>query len=132
MKQTSFRQGEQSDARDVIERYIAKSNPWIIMCSTPNAQEGLFERIEKEPESTCLYKRIFLDYTYGLGRIYSEADIDAAKASPSFEGEYNLKYLGLIGNLFHIKAAMEKGKRSNCHKLITDIRRSLPGFGTCL
>ena len=77
MKQTSFRQGEQSDARDVIERYIAKSNPWIIMCSTPNAQEGLFERIEKEPESTCLYKRIFLDYTYGLGRIYSEADIDA-------------------------------------------------------
>ena len=105
------------------------------MCSTPNAQEGLFERIEKEPESTCLYKRIFLDYTYGLGRIYSEADIDAAKASPSFEREYNLKYLGLIGNLFHIKdieAAMEKGKRSNCHKLITDIRRSLPGFGTCL
>jgi hypothetical protein len=34
---------------------------------------------------------------------YTEMEIDAAKASPSFEREYNLKYLGLIGNVFHIK-----------------------------
>jgi hypothetical protein len=90
-----FRIGEQQNARDVSERYIAKSDPWIIMVSTPNAPEGLFERIEKEPESTCLYKRLFLDYTFGLDRIYSEAEIAAAKQSPSFEREYNLKYLGL-------------------------------------
>jgi hypothetical protein len=35
-----------------------------------------------------------------------------AKASPSFEREYNLKYLGLIGNVFHtkdIEAAIQKG-----------------------
>ena len=96
-----FPPGQQQDARDVSERYIAKSNPWIVMVSTPNAPEGLFERIEQEPESTCLYKRLFLDYTYGLDRIYNEAEIDAAKASPSFEREYNLKYLGLIGNVFH-------------------------------
>ncbi|MGH9985163.1 MAG: hypothetical protein ACRD8W_14560, partial [Nitrososphaeraceae archaeon] len=90
---------------------IAKSDPWIVMVSTPNAPEGLFERIEKEPESICLYKRLFLDYTFGLGRIYTEAEIAAAKQSPSFEREYNLKYLGLIGNVFHIKdieAAIEK------------------------
>lgn len=83
------------------------------MVSTPNAPEGLFERIEKEPESTCLYKRLFLDYTYGLGRIYTEAEIAAAKQSPSFEREYNLKYLGLIGNVFHtkdIEAAIERGR----------------------
>jgi hypothetical protein len=98
-----FPPGQQSDARDVSERYIAKTNPWIVMVSTPNAPEGLFERIEKEPEQTCLYKRLFLDYTYGLSRIYSCAEIDAAKASPSFEREYNLKYLGLIGNVFHTK-----------------------------
>ena len=84
-----FPPGQQQDARDVSERYIAKSNPWIVMVSTPNAPEGLFERIEKEPEETCLYKRLFLDYTYGLNRIYSVAEIDAAKASPSFEREYN-------------------------------------------
>lgn len=109
-----FPPGQQQDARDVSERYIAKSNPWMVMISTPNAPEGLFERIEKEPESTCLYKRLFLDYTFGLGRIYSEAEIAAAKQSPSFEREYNLKYLGLIGNVFHtkdIEAAMERGKQ---------------------
>jgi hypothetical protein len=37
----------QQDARDVSDRYIAKSNPYIAMVSTPNAPEGLFERIEK-------------------------------------------------------------------------------------
>jgi hypothetical protein len=58
-----FPPGQQQDARDVSERYIAKSNPWIVKVSTPNAPEGLFERIDKEPESTCLYKGLFLDYS---------------------------------------------------------------------
>ena len=51
------------------------------MVSTPNAPEGLFERIEKEHESTCLYRRLFLNYTVGLGRIYSEVEI-AARNNP--------------------------------------------------
>jgi hypothetical protein len=36
------------------------------------------------------------------------------KASPNFEREYNLKYLGKIGNVFHtkdIEAAIEKGRK---------------------
>ena len=45
-----FPPGQQQDARDVSERYIAKSNPWIVMVSTPNAPEGLFEKMEREPE----------------------------------------------------------------------------------
>jgi hypothetical protein len=108
-----FRPSDQQDARDVSERYIAKSRPWIVMVSTPNAPEGLFERIEKEPESTCLYRRLFLDYTYGLDKIYTEQEIAEARRSPSFEREYNLKYLGLIGNVFHtkdIEAAIERGR----------------------
>jgi hypothetical protein len=86
------------------------------MVSTPNAPEGLFESIEKEPEYTCLYKRIFLDYTYGIGKIYTAEEIEKAKQSPSFEREYNLKYLGKIGNVFHtkdIEAAIEKGRKYN-------------------
>jgi hypothetical protein len=94
-----FPPGQQQDARDVSDRYIAKSNPYIVMVTTPNAPDGLFERIEKESKDTCLYKRIFLDYTYGIGKIYT-AD---AKQSPSFEREYNLKYLGRTGNVFHTK-----------------------------
>ena len=107
---------QQADTGDVSERYIAKSNPYIVMVSTPNAPDGLFERIEKEAEDTCLYKRIFLDYTYGIGMIYTLEEIEKAKASPSFEREYNLKYLGKIGNVFHtkdIEAAIEKGRKYN-------------------
>src|SRR5918911_4353357 len=68
-----FRKGEQEDVRHVSERYIAKSDPYIVMVSTPNAPEGLFERIEKESEDTCLYKCIFLYYTdgIGIGKIYT-------------------------------------------------------------
>jgi hypothetical protein len=109
-------QQQQQDARDVSERYIAKSNPYVVMVSTPNAPDGLFERIEKESEDTCLYKRIFLDYTYGIGKIYTAEEIEKAKQSPSFECEYNLKYLGKIGNVFHtkdIEAAIEKGREYN-------------------
>jgi hypothetical protein len=86
------------------------------MVSTPNAPEGLFERIEKESEDTCLYKRLFLDYTYGIGKIYTAEEIEKAKQSPSFEREYNLKYLGKVGNVFHtkdIEAAIEKGRKYN-------------------
>ena len=96
-----FPTGQQQDARDVSERYIAKSNPWIVMVSTPNAPDGLFEGIEREPEDICLYRRLFLDYTYGLDQIYTIEEIERAKASPSFEREYNLKYLGKVGNVFH-------------------------------
>ena len=42
-----------------------------------------------------------MDYTYGLGKIYSQKEIAIAKTSPSFEREYNLKYLGKVGNVFH-------------------------------
>ena len=45
------------------------------MVSTPNAPDGLFESIEKEPEETCIYRKLFLDYTYGLDPIYSEQEI---------------------------------------------------------
>ena len=111
-----FPPGQQQDARDVSERYIAKSNPYIVMVSTPNAPDGLFDRIEKEAEETCIYKRLFLDYTYGIGKIYTQEEIEKAKVSPSFEREYNLKYLGKIGNVFHtkdIEAAIEKGRKYN-------------------
>lgn len=106
-----YNMNENSEVRDVIERYLAKSSPFVILVSTPNMPVGLFESIEKEPEETCIYRRLKLPYTVGLGTIYTEQEIELAKASPSFSREYDLHYGGQAGNLFHetdISAAIEK------------------------
>ena len=91
---------EVDEVRDVAERYIGKSDPYIAMISTPHQPGGLFDRIDRESEATCIYKRLRLPYTVGLNRIYSEEEIEKAKHSPSFEREYMLKFLGGIGNVF--------------------------------
>jgi hypothetical protein len=95
-----WRKSEVEDVRHVSERYIAKSDPYIVMVSTPNAPGGLFYNIENEPEDTCLYKGLKLDYHYGLGKIYIQEETDKAKLSPGFGREYELQYLGKIGNVF--------------------------------
>ena len=125
---------QQEDVRHVSERYIAKSNPYIVMVSTPNAPNGLFEKIEKEPFETCLYKKIFLDYTYGLGKIYTQEEIDKARASPSFEREYCLKYQGLIGNVFSWSSIENALKvKYNPSQIIPEAPKSLgvdPSYGS--
>ena len=63
---------EQEDVRHVTERYIAKSFPFIVMVSTSNAPGGLFERIGKDSERECLYKRLKMDYNYELDKIYAK------------------------------------------------------------
>jgi hypothetical protein len=79
-----------------IDAFRSLTNPKFILI-----EEGdFFRKNEQEPFDTCIYKKVFLDYTYGLDKIYSRAEIEKAKASPSFEREYCLKYQGLIGNVF--------------------------------
>jgi hypothetical protein len=128
------RKNEQEDVRHVAERYIAKSDPFIVMMSTPNAPGGLFERIEKEPFETCIYKKMFLDYTYGIGKIYTKEEIDKARASPSFEREYCLKYSGLLGNTFSIQSIENTFKIPyNPNNIVQEAPKSIgvdPGFGS--
>lgn len=93
-----FPKSEQDEARAISERYIAKSNPVIVMVSTPYMPGGLFERIEMEQDS--LYSKIFLHYKVGLDKIFSKPEIAVAKRSPSFPREYELEYGYGIGNLF--------------------------------
>ena len=90
---------QQEEARHVSERYIVKTNPHIIMVSTPNLPGGLFERMEKEKNS--IYEKVMLPYTIGLrDGMFTEAEINEGRKSPSFEREYNLKYGIGIGNIF--------------------------------
>lgn len=77
---------EQEDVRHVTERYIARSFPFIVMVSTSNAPGGLLERIGKDSERECLYKRQKMDYNYELEKIYAKQKIQ--KASSIFEREY--------------------------------------------
>ena len=93
-----FPPGQQQEARMVSERYIAKTDPHIIMVSTPNIPGGLFENMEKEKKSIYTMKK--LNYEKGLDRIYKSVDIAKAKESPSFEREYNLKYGYGVGDIF--------------------------------
>jgi hypothetical protein len=96
-----FPPGQQQEAIDVSHRYIGKSDPYLVLVSTPNEPGDLMDRIKQEPENSCIYHRLYLDYTYGIGRIYSPDEIARAKASISFDREYDLKFTGGIGDVFH-------------------------------
>ncbi len=93
-----FDKSIQEELEPAIMAYEEKSKGKTVMVSTPNAPGGLFERIEKDPNSK--YKKLFLGYQYGLDRIYDRAFIEKKKLEPDFAREYDLMYLGRIGNLF--------------------------------
>lgn len=41
---------EETDLRDTIERYVGKSSPYIVLCSTPGAPGSMLERLLNEPD----------------------------------------------------------------------------------
>jgi len=67
------------------------------MCSTPNRPDGLFESIEKDPNSK--YHKIFLLVDVGLDKIFDRVEIAKKRLEPEFPREYEGKYLGKIGNV---------------------------------
>lgn len=103
-----FEKSDQLEVIDSVERYIGKSDPYIVMVSTPNDPEGLFSKLEHEEEEKCVYKRFHIDYRIGLPNdidktnVYTHAEMQKAKSSWSFDREYDLKYLGHVGNIFNM------------------------------
>jgi len=77
-----------------------------------------------------------MDWTVGLHRIYTEEEIENAKHSPSFGREYELQYLGRVGNVFNtreIELAIEKGKNYDPGKNNDMCQKSIgidPAFGS--
>lgn len=136
-----FRKTDQYDVRDTSERYIGKSDIRIVMVSTPNQPGGLMERIQNEEPS--IYNKLFLDYRIGIGTMFTQEQIDANKESPSFRREYDLQYLGEIGNIFHIDdieyAIHNLGEQYNpddetitTNQMITRTMGIDPGFGSSM
>jgi hypothetical protein len=130
-----FDKASQSEVVDVIERYAGKSNAKIVLLSTPNRPGDLCHTILSQPFEESFYKVLKLDYRWGENKIYSEEDIRIAKASSSFEREYNLSFSSPEGNVFsHISVdrAVELGSK---YPLVInkDAKHSLgcdPGFGS--
>ena len=74
-----------------------------------------------------------MDYTYGLEKIYSKAEIKKAKASPSFEREYCLKYQGLIEMFSHNKVSNFVKRLSINPQINPHAKKSIgldPSFGS--
>jgi hypothetical protein len=116
-----FEINQANDAIDVSHRYIAKSDPYLIVVSTPNKPGDMLHMISEQQEEKCIYRRIYLPYTVGVGNIFSQKDIEIVMRSTSFEREYNLKFLGLVGNVFlpeKIDAAIRLGKEHDIYKMM--------------
>ena len=90
--------GQQQEARSIAERYIPKSDPHLIMVSTPYNPGGLYDIMDQEDK---LYHLIEWNYEVGLNAgIFTQQHIAIARKSPSFEREYNLQYGVGVGNLY--------------------------------
>ena len=108
-----FEPREQEELGFVLKSYEEKSNAQIIMASTPNRPDGLYAEIEADKKFKGFFHKIPLGYRRGLGKIYNSEFIKREMKEPEFEREYNLKYLGKIGNLFAqetIDLALLKGQ----------------------
>jgi hypothetical protein len=128
---------QQKEVRAVMEGYIGKPNsdPHIVMISTPKAPGGLMQQIKLEHDS--LYHKLFFDYHHGLEGpypIYSQKQIDKAKQSLEFAREFELQYLGLVGNVFSQQSIELCQKHEyNPDWIVPEARKSLgcdPTFGS--
>jgi hypothetical protein len=107
-----------SELLHAITRYEEKSNCTTIMVSTSNKPDGLFQSIEKDPNSK--YEKIILDYTVGLGKIYDPEEIKKKMKEPEFNREYRGMYLGRVGNVFsssQIDQCIQLGKEFDTIKI---------------
>ncbi len=129
-----FAPGQQEEVRAVCEGYRAKTNPHIVLVSTPYKPGDLFEHIDRDPNS--IFKKLSYHYSVGLGKIYNEQEIEKEKSQPYFRREFELAYSVGTGNVFteqSIQAAEELGRKYKGRTSFEGTQKSLgidPGFGS--
>ncbi len=95
-----FPKSQQLIVRGIVERYEAKTHPYVVFNSTANLPGGLFETMEKE--SDTIYTRIHSLVEKGFrDGIYTDYEIEQAKKSLSYPSEYEGKYGVGRGNIFN-------------------------------
>ena len=127
----------QFEVRSIIDRYVLKSDSMIALTSTPNHEDDLMDQVRKEPEETCMFKRLYMDYTVALDKLFTPDEINnARRTSPAFEREFNLSFTHTIGNVFStvsIERAIELGRLPGADQLHIGGRRAMGidvGFST--
>jgi hypothetical protein len=122
-----FEQSEQEEVMAVARGYIAKTDPWIVMVSTPNEPNSLFHRIEQmKSDEEAGFKRIQYLYERGLGKIYEPSFIEAEKEQPYFKREYEGQYAYGVGTLFSESAVLY------CERLGRETDAKLGSFSNTL
>jgi hypothetical protein len=93
-----FPPGQQDEVRAVAEGYRIKSDPHIVIVSTPNKPGDFFETIDRDPNS--VFTKLNFHYSVGLNKIYNPQEIEKEKNQPYFKREYELYYAVGTGNIF--------------------------------
>ena len=96
-----FDKSEQEEVMAVARGYIVKTQPWIVMVSTPNEPNSLFHKIEQmKSDEEAGFKRIQYLYERGMGKIYQASFIEEEREQPYFKREYEGQYAYGVGTLF--------------------------------
>src|SRR5215208_2247814 len=115
----------QFEVRSIIDRYVLKSDSIVALTSTPSHEGDLMDEIRKEPEESCMFKRLYMDYTVALDKLFTLDEINNAKRiSPAFEREFNLSFTHAIGNVFST-ASIELGRLPGADQLQIGGRRAM-------
>jgi hypothetical protein len=107
-----FPPGQQDEVKHTCEGYRIKTNPHIVIVSTPNKPGDYFESIDRDQNS--IFKKLALHYTVGLGKIYDPQEIEKEKNQSYFKMEYENFYSVGTGNVFlesTLQRAEELGKK---------------------
>jgi Terminase large subunit, T4likevirus-type, N-terminal len=128
-----FNLNQNQNVTDSIERYAAKSNPILVACSTPQTVGDWLYNIKQQKEEDRFYHLMELSYKVGLGKIYTEQEIELQKKSLSFNREYNLSFEAGIDALFNaqdIESCIAETYDSTFHNGLTCWAGVDPGYST--
>lgn len=104
--------------RECVERYVPKTNPWIIACSTPDPVNSLMYQMEHEHPS--IYSKLALTWE-DCREMYSLEDIATARRSPSWNREMMAECGGFQSNVFSnvsIERAIVAGRTVDLDNII--------------
>jgi hypothetical protein len=96
-----FDLNQNQEVFDTIKGYAAKTNPITCLVSTSQRPRDLMDIIRQQPKNERFYKLMELLYKVGLGKIYTEQEIELQKKSLSFAREYDLSFESGIDAIFN-------------------------------